>query len=327
MSPQQVLMPSSDSEGAPSTSPSPLPSSMPPSPPPLQLLRALDERQLCYLLVISLRHFSAIVLTSPPSRALAFSNSLRLGICFTPLKERFIREGDLSDQVVHSWFIWFMAVMGVHLYQESRHQWAQLRLQSTLSQTLLKMVLQMQGNVPPFDMFQALYLMAMSCTYTHTLVPARRYLVRCQDMIQTEGYRLADPTWIDASSRTSPSAVIDDRPSEYTEEKHEMVSILVNLMYLQCIHCMLYGECRGLYADLEAQLPDFAVRSPLWLCFRGVWLKYRLLAGLSRGLGTLLDRAQGPYCPFGSGCILAYRAARGTGSVRFRSSVVISTYR
>ena len=265
MSPQQVFIPSSDSEGAPSASPSPLPSSMPPSPPSLSLLRALDERQLSYLLVISLRHFFAFFLTSPPSRALTFSNSLRLGICFTPVKERFIREGDLSGQVVHPWFIWFMAVMGVHIYQESQHKWGQLRLQSTLSHILLKMVLKMKESVPPFDMFQAYYLMAMSCTYTHTLVPARRYLVRCQEMIRTEGYRLADPTWIDAASRISPFALIDDRPPEYTEEKHEMVSILVNLMYLQCIHCMLYDECRGLYADLEAQLPDFAVRCPLWL--------------------------------------------------------------
>lgn len=81
-------------------------------------------------------------------------------------------------------------------------------------------------------------------------------------MIRTEGYRLTDQTWIDASSRMSPPAVADDRPSEYTEEKHEMVSILVNLMYLQCIHCILYGQCRGLYADLEAEFPDFAVRCP-----------------------------------------------------------------
>lgn len=159
--------------------------------------------------------------------------------------------------------------MGVHLYQESRHQWVELRLQSTLSKMLLNMVLKMQGNVPTFDLFQAFYLMAMSCTYTHTLVPARRYLLRCQEMICAEGYTLADPAWIDASSRTSLPALIDDRPSEYTEEKHEMVSILANLMYLQCMHCMLYGKCRGLYADnLETQLPDFAVRCPLCLCFR-----------------------------------------------------------
>ena len=156
-----------------------------------------------------------------------------------------------------------MAVMGVHLYQESRHQWEQLRTQGALAQILLKMVLTMQETGPPFDLFQAFYCMALSCTYTHTLVPARRYLERCQEMIRTEGFRLADPTWVDASSRGSPSTVIDDRPPEYTDEKHELVSVLVNLMYLQCMHCMLYNECHGMYADLEAQLPDFAVCSPV----------------------------------------------------------------
>jgi hypothetical protein len=110
-------------------------------------------------------------------------------------------------------------------------------------------------------------------------------------MIEENGYRLAGPTWVDASSRESSSAVIDDRPSEYTEEKHEMVSILVNLMYLQCIHCMLYDKCHGLYTDLEAQLPDFAACFSLRSYFRSTRLKHRPLAGLSGGLGVLLNRA------------------------------------
>jgi len=152
--------------------------------------------------------------------------------------------------------------MGIHLYQESRHQWVQLYTQGALTQILLTMVLKMQETEPPFDVFQAFYLMTMSCTYTHTIVPAQRYLERCQEMIRTEGFSLVDPTWVDASSRGSPSPVDDDRPSEYTEEKHELVSILVNLMYIQCMHCMLYDKCHGMFADLEAQLPDFEVGFP-----------------------------------------------------------------
>jgi len=81
-------------------------------------------------------------------------------------------------------------------------------------------------------------------------------------MITKEGFSLVDPTWIDASSRGSPPTVADDRPSEYTEEKHELVSILVNLLYLQCMHCILYNKCHGMFAGLEAQLPDFEVSFP-----------------------------------------------------------------
>jgi len=33
-------------------------------------------------------------------------------------------------------------------------------------------------------------------------------------------------------------------------------------MYLQCMHCLLYGRCHGLFAELEAQLPDFARAYP-----------------------------------------------------------------
>lgn len=66
MSPQQVLIPSSpDSDGVCSMSPSPFPPSTPSSPPSLPLLRALDERQLSYLLVISLRHLFASSLPCP----------------------------------------------------------------------------------------------------------------------------------------------------------------------------------------------------------------------------------------------------------------------
>lgn len=104
--PQIHLSSSSDSDFMCSVSPSA--PSTPPSPQPLPLLRAVDERQWGYF------------------RNLALSNSLRLGMCFTRLKERFIREGDLTGRVVHPWFSWFTAVMGVHLYQESRHEWQQL---------------------------------------------------------------------------------------------------------------------------------------------------------------------------------------------------------
>ena len=261
--PGRVAIPSPPgTECVVSTCPSPVSSSTPSSPHPMPLLRAVDERQMVYLLVVSLRHSSVLFLTPPSSRSLAFSNSLRLGICFTPLKEKFIRDGDLSGRVVSPWLVWFMAVMGVHLHQESRRQWAQLHIQTTLAKDLLNMISKMQDVRPPFEVFQIFYLMSMSCTYTNTLVPARRYLRRCQDMIRTQGYGL-DPNWIDASSRASPCPIIDNRPSEYTEEKHEMVSILVNLMYLQCMHCMLYDKCHGLFADLEAQLLDFAVRCPL----------------------------------------------------------------
>lgn len=152
-----------------------------------------------------------------------------------------------------------MAVMGVHLHQERRHQWGQLSIQGSLTQILLRMVLGMVETELPYTVLQAFYLMAMACTYTHTLVPGRRYLEKCQQLIRVYRLTLGDPNWIDASSRQSPPAVINDRPSEYTDEKHEEVSILVNLMYLQCIHCILYDECHGLFADVEAQLPDFQV--------------------------------------------------------------------
>jgi len=99
-------------------------------------------------------------------------------------------------------------------------------------------------------------------------------------MVSSEGFRLVDPDWIDASSRTSPSAIANDCPSEYTEEKHELVAILVNLMYLQCMHCMLYDKCHGMFADLEAQLPEFAVRFPPSCRFVPSF-KYHFTASLS----------------------------------------------
>ena len=269
-----------------------------------------------YLLVIPLRHFLTF-LTLSSSRSLAFSHALRLGMCFTPLKKRVILDGDMSGRYVHRWFAWFMAVMGVHLHQERRHQWGELRIQGTLTQILLRMVLGMVETELPYTILHAFYLMAMACTYTHTLVPARRYLERCQEIIKLYQLTMGDSTWIDASSRRSPPVVINDRPPEYTDEKHEEVSILVNLMYLQCIHCIMYNECHGLYADLEAQLPDFEVSC---LCDRvpqDTPLNYHFVAGLSRGFRTLLYGAQSPHRSFGSGCVPAYRSAPATRSAHF----------
>lgn len=240
---QVQISSSSDSDCARTISPSA--PSTPPSPQPLPLLRAVDERQWSYF------------------RSLALTNSLRLGMCFTRRKERFIREGDLTGRVLHPWFTWFTAVMGVHLHQESRHEWQQLEIQRMLTQMLLKMVVELREKEPPLEVLHAWYLMAMSCTYTHTVVPAQRYLQRCQELIKAEDVRLVEPNWIDASTRASPSDIaIDDRPPEYTEKKHELVSVLVNLMYLQCMHRLMYGACHDLYAELEAQLPDFARAYP-----------------------------------------------------------------
>ena len=253
-----------------------------------------------YLLVIPLRQSLTRFLTLPPSRDLAFSNALRLGICFTSLKERFIRGGDMSGRVAHPWFVWYMTVIGVHLHQEWRHQWADLKIQGTITQILLTMVLKMQETETPFTMLQAYSLMATACTYTHTVVPGQRYLERCQEMIEEHGFGLVDPTWIDGSLRGSPSIV--DRPSEYTEEKHELVSVLLNLMYLQCMNCLLYDECHGLLTDLEAQLPDFEVgRLPRDHVPWDTLFKYHFTAGLSGGFRTLFVRAQGPYCSLGPG--------------------------
>ena len=236
-----------------------LPSST--SPCPQEVLRAVDERLMSYLLVIPLRQSLARFLTLPSSRDLAFSNALRLGICFTPLKERFIRDGDMTGRFVHPWFVWFMNVMGIHLHQERRHMWLELKIQSKITQLILAMVVKMrESNPPPLLMLHVYSYMALACTYTHTIVPGRRYLQRSHEMVEEHGFGLVGPTWIDASSRRSPSTF--DRPPEYTEEKHEMVSILLHLMYLQCIHCLLYKKCHGLFANLEAQLPDFEVGRP-----------------------------------------------------------------
>lgn len=234
----------------------------------------------------SITSFLIIPLTLPSSRSLAFSNSLRLGICFTHLKGKFIQQGDLTSRVVHPWFIWFMAVMGVHLHQENLHEWEELRIQRTLTQVLLSMLLKMRETGPPFDIFQAWYLLAMSSTYTHTIVPAQRYLLRCQELIKSEDLGLVESTVVDASTRSSPFTTgIDDRPPEYNDRKHELVSVLVNLIYLQCIHCLLYDACHGMYADLEAQLPDFEVHFPSLYSSKHV-PQSSFLSGLIRTFST-----------------------------------------
>ena len=295
---------------------SPSAPSTPPPPQPLPLLRAVDERQWGYLSVVLLRHFPFLSLTLLSSRTLAFSNGLRLGICFTKLKERFIREGDLTGRVVHPWFTWFMAVMGVHLHQESRHEWQQLKTQRQLTQVLLTMIIDMKDTAPRFDLLHAWYFMAMSCTYTHTLVPGRRYLMRCEELVKSEDMRLVEPTWIDASTRRSPSvAHVHDHPPEYTEKKHELVSVLANLMYLQCMHCLLYGRCHGMFADLEAQLPDFAVR-PLHIPSSKCSAQVSFSSGLIRKFSIFLRRCSelAPFFWFGTCFCISIRSRHQVGA-------------
>ena len=184
-----------------------------------------------------------------------------------------------------------------------------------LTQLLLGMVVELREKEPPLEVLHAWYLMAMSCTYTHTVVPAQRYLQRCQELIKAEDIRLVEPNWIDASTRASPSVMaIDDRPPEYTEKKHELVSVLVNLMYLQCMHRLMYGACHDLYAELEAQLPDFAV-SFQQSRSSGPITQVSFLESLSGGFRSLLHDTQNSHGSFGPGCVPAHRTAQEAGLV------------
>lgn len=196
-----------------------------------------------------------------------------------------------------------MALIGVHLQQESRHEWGELRIQRMLTQMLLSMVLKMRQTGPPFDILQAWYLMATFSTYTHTTVPAQRYLLRCQELIRSEDFSLVEPAGVDASTRSSPSAIaVDDRLPEYNDKKHELVSMLVNLMYLQCVHCLLYDACHGMYADIEAQLPDFAVRFSVTTLFNPPIPQLTFLSWLIRRFLTSRCSYSGlvPYFWFGT---------------------------
>ena len=155
-------------------------------------------------------------------------------------KQHAVALGDLSNTIIHRFFTYYMTVFGCHLDQERRRNFNLIHVQALLTQLCLEIVLTVEEAEDPFTFIQAYYFMALSCFYTYTYVPAKRYLKKAVDATKTHDIRMVD--WSFSNSSDSPNQnLIMDPPPEHLESVQERVSTLVQLVSMPVQYRLLTG--------------------------------------------------------------------------------------
>jgi len=187
-----------------------------------------------------------------PSRILALSHRLQLGIPLTIAKQHAVALGDLSNTVIHRFFTYFMTVYGCHLDQERRRNFDLIHVQALLTQLCLEAVLTMVEADDPFSSIQAYYFMANSCFYTYTYVPATRYLKKAVDIAKRHGIRMVDRSFSNSSDSPNHNTIMDP-PPEHLESVQERVATLVQLISTPLQYRLLTGKDIPMSNYLEDQ--------------------------------------------------------------------------
>ena len=176
-----------------------------------------------------------------PSRILALSHRLQLGLPLSFAKQHAVALGDLSNTVIHRFFTYYMTVFGCHLDQERRRTFDFIHVQALLTQLCLETVLTMPETENPFSFTQAYYFMASSCFYTYTYVPAKRYLKKAIDTAKRHGIRMVDRSFSDSSDSPNRNMIMDP-PPEHLDSVRERVATLSQMIFAPLQHRLLTGD-------------------------------------------------------------------------------------
>ena len=165
---------------------------------------------------------------------------MQLGIPLTFAKQHAVALGDLSNTIIHRFFIYYVTVYGCHLDQERRRSFDLIHVQALLTQLCLETVLTMLEEHDPFSFIQAYYFMANSCLYTHTPVPAKRYLKKAVDTAKKHGIRMVDRSFSNSSDSPNYNMIMDP-PPEHLESVQERVATLTQMIFTPLQYRLLLG--------------------------------------------------------------------------------------
>jgi hypothetical protein len=180
---------------------------------------------------------------------------LQLGIPLTFAKQHAIALGDVSGNIVHRFFTYFMTVFGCHLDQERRRNFDLIHVQALLTQLVLEIVLTIVEGEDPFTFLQVYYVMSSACFYTYTYVQAKRYLEKAMDIAKRNRMRLVDRSFSDCSDSPTHNSIMDP-PPEHLESVRERVVTLVQIIFMLLQYRLLTGENVPSSAYLEEQFRE-----------------------------------------------------------------------
>jgi hypothetical protein len=180
------------------------------------------------------------------SRLIFLSYRFEIGFQFTKAKEQAIIGGDLSNTVIHPFFIYFAQLLGSNLYQELKGEYCFLYTMCIYLQQTRDAMVSMREEDDPLSYAQARHFMALLCMYNHNVALGRQYFATILQTVQRYDIRFV--------SRYEYST-LRERPSSdpVSEEFAERTVFLSQIIYFQ-LHCILItGEADDLCRDLRRQ--------------------------------------------------------------------------
>jgi hypothetical protein len=152
---------------------------------------------------------------------------------YLPLaKQQAILLGDLSNTIVHPYFVHFSNLAGCQFYRQNRKNHDFLYIQAVHLKSTLDSLASMKEEEDPLQVAQANFWMGRACVYAQRLRWATHYLKKSVQIMRRNNNLL--PT---SKEDSTQAANLGFPAPEFSEEVHERAAFLAQaLSYEICIY-------------------------------------------------------------------------------------------
>jgi hypothetical protein len=162
------------------------------------------------------------------SRVIFLSRRLLNGVHLETRKQQALILGDLSNTIIHPFYVHFAHLVGCHMYQEYQGHFGLLYIQAVHLRLSLEALATMVEEDDPVSLARANHFMAMAHAYTRNVRSSKYYLRKTVDIIQRRQIRCVPISRTDSAHHESK--VLTKVPP-FSEEVHERVVFLAQMLY------------------------------------------------------------------------------------------------
>jgi hypothetical protein len=168
--------------------------------------------------------------------------------------------GDLSNTVIHPFFIYFSQLFGCNIFQEHKGEYSYLYTMCLYLRLTKEAIASMREDDDPLSFAEACQFMSLWCTYNHNTILGNQYFVKAMRIVTKYNIRFVSRYPGTPSQPHTPSWPL------FSDEIAERVVFLSQLIYLQLHLRLITGDSDDLCYDLRHQfLNELPVCSLLFL--------------------------------------------------------------
>jgi hypothetical protein len=181
---------------------------------------------------------------------------VQASFCFPSAKRQAILQGDLSNTVIHPFFIRFATMFGCNLYSERRKDYIFASNLDVYIRLAWESIASMAEEDDPLSFAQAHQFMSLACIYNHDLSLGRQLLKEAVRIIRRNNIRFVPSQDLYEDERKRMPA------TSLPEKDHERISFLSELIFSEVYIKILSGDADWeMSSDLHHQfLKELSVR-------------------------------------------------------------------